>query len=156
MTKFYSSSLKAHISVTAPSVICRYSLIHVDLLRCHAAANWSAMSAIFPIWFASRRGHWSTDVNSVGNQHQIRRKNLIKIPLKEWKRMIPLQHAIWVSCATRKGITLVHLNIGQKQLDWVMWQRNLIYHVCIEKGKVLIKTRKRNSSFGKGCYWWGP
>ena len=38
------------------------------------------------------------------------------------------------------------LNICRRQLDWAMWKRIIVYQLCMMRGKVFRKTRKREST----------
>jgi hypothetical protein len=49
VTKFYSSSLKAAISVIAPSVVYRYRSMERNMLSWNVAINLSVMAAIMPM-----------------------------------------------------------------------------------------------------------
>ena len=51
--------------------------------------------------------------------------------------MIHLQCTKWVRMA------IMHFNITQKRLNWVMWERTINFQLCICMGKVLRLMRKK-------------
>ncbi len=46
--------------------------------------------------------------------------------------MIRMHCAKWVDCCKARGTTKTHLNIGQRQPNWAILPRIIIWHFCID------------------------